>query len=177
MHTHTLATMDLEVKALGGARLVVAWNYPLAFDSKEPFWACLPYQTGFFPFFVLAIITPLEVFNKRQRLAIYLFLLAVPSSTGALLSQGMQRGGWLIVNFQPGAHLSPPSLRIDRVQRRCSRIRWPLGRPGHRGQEVGSVLGLPAPPPEGPNIPALPVNSVPQIDIQGLLQSWLIFLG
>ena len=94
-----------------------------------------------------------------------------------LLSQGMQRGGWLIVNFQTGAHLSPPSLRIDRIQRRCSRIRWPLGRPGHRGQEVSSVLGLPATPQEGPSIPALPVNSVPQIGIQGLLQSWLIFLG
>ena len=47
--------------------------------------SCLLYQTGFFPFFVLAIITPLEVFNKRPRLAIYLFLLAVTSSTGAHL--------------------------------------------------------------------------------------------
>ena len=42
-------------------------------------------RQDFFPFFVLAMITPLEVFNKRQRLAIYLFLLAVTSSTVAHL--------------------------------------------------------------------------------------------
>ena len=60
---------------------------------------------------------------RRQRLATYSVSIVTSiskSKQGAgckflnwnppMLPQEMQSGGWLIVNFQPGAHLSPTSL-------------------------------------------------------------------
>ena len=38
---HTLAKMDLKVKASEGTRLIMAWNYPLTFGSREPFCTCV----------------------------------------------------------------------------------------------------------------------------------------
>ena len=78
----------------------MAWNYPLTFDTKEPFWACvvssLPFtQIGFLLLFVLAWLFTWDfTSNKDWLFTLFLLLfpfpranrvLAVNSWTGALL--------------------------------------------------------------------------------------------
>ena len=39
--THPLAKMDIEMKASGRNKLIMAWHYPLTFDPQEPFCTCV----------------------------------------------------------------------------------------------------------------------------------------
>ena len=72
----------------------MAWTDPLTFDSKAPFCACVscPVSDRAFSFLCPCHDCSLEL---RDRLPVYLFLLAVNSSTEPtyLLPQGMQEEG------------------------------------------------------------------------------------
>ena len=111
----------------------MAWNYPLTFDSKEPFCACVVfslilYSDRVLPLFVLARIIPWRCLQETKTDSPFLLLLQFPSANGIgciflnwnlpMLPQEMKRRGWLIANFQPGAHLSPTSLVPSTVEMR-----------------------------------------------------------
>ena len=114
------------MKALGEARLFMAWNDPLTSDSKEPFCACVVFSLILFsdrvlPLFVHAkIITWMFTRDKDWLLTLFLLLLQFPranrglvvnSSTGTHLSVASGNAERrLAVNFQPGTHLSLTSL-------------------------------------------------------------------
>ena len=133
-------------RLLGGAWLFIAWNYPLIFDSQEPFCSCVVFSLilhldRVLPLFVLAKIIPLRCLQETKTgyWTLFLLLLQFLRANGAgckflnwnppMLPQEMQSEGWLIVNFQPGAHLSPtllvPWTVKMRVKLEYSRIPYP----------------------------------------------------
>ena len=71
---HTLLRWISKWRFLGGARLIVAWNYPLTFDSKEPFCPCVVFPLSFTQSFCFSLSLPWLFpggVYKRQGLAIY----------------------------------------------------------------------------------------------------------
>ena len=108
---HTLAKMDL--KSEGFWRNKTHYGLELSSD----FWLqgaflhiCSVYliRQGFFLSLSLPWLFP---WGKRQRLAIYPVFVGCNflNWSPPISSQEMQAEGWLILNFQPGAHLSPTS--------------------------------------------------------------------
>ena len=125
--THTLAKMDLEVKASGRSKA----HHGLELSSDFWLQRAFPHMCSVLPNPLLtqgfASLCPcqdysLEVFTRDKDWLLTLFLLllqflranrglVVNSSTVTHLSVAPGNAEWrLAVNFQPGAHLSPISL-------------------------------------------------------------------
>ena len=79
----------------------MAWNYPLTFDSKEPFSACvvspLPFtQIGFLLLFVFAMIIHLRCLQETKTgylFGMFLFVISI--------SKSKQGAGCKLLNWSP----------------------------------------------------------------------------
>ena len=109
----------LKWRLLGGARLIMAWSYPLTFDSKGPFCTCVVSplsftQTRFLPL-CPCLDYSVERFAGDKDWLFNLFLLLLPFLSA-------NRG--LVVNSSTGDHLSLASGNAKRRLADCKCPTW-----------------------------------------------------